>query len=70
MKRHDFRHTTTMHDLVVEELQARRGVLNKIAEETGMSYDTVLRIRNREGDPAVSKIETLYRYLFAKKRRR
>lgn len=50
---------------VVSELKRREGQMRKVAEETGISYDTVLRIKNGEGDPGYSKVEQLARYLFA-----
>ena len=51
-------------DLVVAELEKRQGDLRTVAKETGMSYDTVLRIKNRENDPAFGRVATLYAYLF------
>lgn len=51
--------------MVVAELQRRAGELNRVARESGIPYDTVLRIKNRENDPGYSKVATLYRYLFA-----
>lgn len=44
-------------------LQANKGRLREIAAESGLSYDTVLRIKNGEGDPGFSKVQTLYRHL-------
>lgn len=40
------------------------GELTVVARETGMSYDTVMRIKNRENDPGYSKVRTLADYLF------
>lgn len=51
-------------DAVVSELEARKGDLPKVARESGVPYDTVLRIKNRENDPGYSKVQTLHRYLF------
>jgi hypothetical protein len=50
---------------VVAELERRKGDLLKVARATGLSYDTVLRIKNRENDPGYSKVVTLHAYLFA-----
>lgn len=50
-------------DRVVEALQGRVGELPRVARETGVPYDTVLRIKNREGDPGYSKVATLAAYL-------
>lgn len=44
-------------------LETNKGRLRDIAAETGISYDTVLRIKNGEGDPGFSKVQTLYRFL-------
>ena len=51
-------------DLVVAELEKRQGDLRTVAKESGIPYDTVLRIKNRENDPAFSRVATLYAYLF------
>lgn len=50
---------------VVAELERRVGDLPKVAKECGLTYDTVLRIKNRENDPGYSKVQALHRYLFA-----
>ncbi len=49
---------------VVAELERRVGDLPKVAKDCGLSYDTVLRIKNRENDPGYSKVKTLHDYLF------
>lgn len=49
---------------VVAELNERTGDLPRVARESGVPYDTVLRIKNRENDPGYSKVRTLHRYLF------
>lgn len=49
---------------VVAELNERKGDLPKVARESGVAYDTVLRIKNRENDPGYSKVQTLATYLF------
>lgn len=47
---------------VRNRLAADAGNLRRVAEETGITYDTVLRIRNGEGDPGYSKVRTLADY--------
>lgn len=49
-------------ECVKEQLQARKGSLRQVAEDTGIAYDTVHRIKNGEGDPGYSKIKTLVEY--------
>lgn len=49
---------------VVAELERRIGDLPKVAKDCGLSYDTVLRIKNRENDPGYSKVKALHDYLF------
>ncbi|MBX3603219.1 MAG: helix-turn-helix transcriptional regulator [Rubrivivax sp.] len=59
------------HDLlerVIGELDRRRGDLRDVAKEAGLSYDTVLRIKNRENDPGYSKVKALAEVLFADER--
>lgn len=51
-------------EAVVRELTNRQGDLPKVAQDTGIPYDTVLRIKRRENDPGYSKVQTLHRYLF------
>lgn len=51
-------------DLVVAELGRRVGDLASIARGAGVSYDTLLRIKNRENDPGYSKVRRLYEHLF------
>ena len=54
-----------MNDLLTfvrDELHRSRGDLNRIAKATGVSYDTVLRIKNAEGDPGYSKVQILAQY--------
>lgn len=50
---------------VVAELESRKGDLPKVARESGIPYDTVLRIKNRENDPGYSKVRALADYLFS-----
>ena len=54
---------TDLLDRVVAELDRRKGDLPKVARETGLSYDTILRIKNRENDPGYSKVRLLADYL-------
>jgi DNA-binding phage protein len=51
-----------LRERVIAELNRRLGDLAKIAKETELSYDTVLRIKNREGDPFYGKIRRLADY--------
>lgn len=57
-------HETDLLERVVAELDARRGDLPKVSRESGIPYDTVLRIKNRENDPGYSKVRALAQYLF------
>jgi|688.fasta_scaffold409247_2 transcriptional regulator with XRE-family HTH domain len=50
---------TDLLEAVIESLQARTGSLRAVAEEAGLSYDTVLRIKARESDPGYSKVRRL-----------
>lgn len=61
----------TILDQVVEELERRTGTgdLRAVAAESGIPYDTILRIKNRENDPAFSRVQHLHNTLFPKKRR-
>ena len=56
---------TDQLDFVRAELERRKGDIRRIAEQTGISYDTCLRIKNAEGDPGYSKVRTLYSHLSA-----
>ncbi len=64
---------TDLLESVIAELERRKGDLPSVAKASGLSYDTVLRIKNRENDPGYSKVQALHRLLFpgdiAKKRR-
>lgn len=48
---------------VRSELESHVGELHQIAKSSGISYDTLLRIKNSEGDPGHSKVQTLARHL-------
>ena len=56
--------TENILEKVVAELSSRTGELRKVATESGIAYDTILRIKNREGDPGFGKVDALYRFLF------
>lgn len=58
------RHQTDLLARVVAELESRKGDLPKVAKESGVPYDTVLRIKNQESDPGYSKVRKLADYLF------
>jgi len=55
---------TDLLERVVAALEARRGDLPTVARESGVPYDTVLRIKNRENDPGYSRVVKLAAYLF------
>lgn len=48
--------------LIRQRLAEDTGRLRQIAADTGISYDTILRIKNGEGDPGYSKVQTLATY--------
>lgn len=50
---------TDLLDAVVAELERRKGDLAAIARVSGVAYDTVHRIKNRENDPGYSKVRAL-----------
>ena len=49
---------------VVAELEKRTGSLGTVSADTGIKYDTVLRIKNGEGEPGYDKVRKLFEYLF------
>ncbi len=51
--------TPDLLDLVVAELQRRKGELPAISRAAGVAYDTVHRIKNRENDPGYSRVRRL-----------
>jgi hypothetical protein len=56
----------SMHDFVVNGLQASKGTWPAIAEATGISKRTIEKIASREiEDPGVSHIEKLANYFRA-----
>lgn len=48
--------------LVRQRLINDVGRLRLVAEETGIPYDTILRIKNEEGDPGYSKVQAIADY--------
>lgn len=52
---------------VAAELERRKGELPEVAKSAGLTYDTVLRIKNGENDPGYSKVMALHRALFGPK---
>ena len=54
----------TMLSKVVDELNSRATSMRKVASDTGISYDTVLRVKNQESDPAFGLVLALHNYLF------
>lgn len=53
---------------VVAELEQRRGDLPRIARDSGIPYDTILRIKNRQNDPGYSKVRHLHEFLFPQRK--
>lgn len=53
-------------NIIRAELERRKGDIRRISEETGLSYDTVLRIKNGEGDPGFTKVAILAEHLGVK----
>lgn len=61
---------TTQPDLltqVVAELERLKGDLARVARESGVPYDTVLRLKNRENDPGFSLVKRMHEHLFGAK---
>lgn len=52
-------HDPDLLERVVRELNERKGDLRAVADTSGIPYDTVLRIKNREGDPGYSKVRRM-----------
>jgi predicted transcriptional regulator len=48
--------------IIRNHLESDVGQLRRVAEETGIPYDTILRIKNGEGDPGYSKVQALTLY--------
>lgn len=60
----DMDEPTDLLEKVVTALTERKGDLPRVAKESGVPYDTVLRIKNRENDPGYSRVKALHDYLF------
>lgn len=50
---------TDLLEAVISELERRKGDLPAVAKASGVPYDTVHRIKNREGDTAYAKVRAL-----------
>jgi len=50
-------------DFVRSKLKTSKGQLRNIATQSGVSYDTVLRVRNGKVDPGYSKVRALADHL-------
>lgn len=48
----------TVRQLLADDV----GRLRLVAEKTGIPYDTILRIKNGEGDPGYSKVQAISDY--------
>jgi predicted transcriptional regulator len=53
---------TDLLHFVRDSLTRSMGDLPKVSRATGIPYDTVLRIKNGEGDPGYSKVQRLAEY--------
>ena len=53
---------TDLLHFVRDSLTRSMGDLPKVSRDTGIPYDTVLRIKNGEGDPGYSKVQRLAEY--------
>jgi predicted transcriptional regulator len=49
-------------EFVRSELASSRGELPRVSRHTKIPYDTILRIKNGEGDPGYSKVQRLADY--------
>lgn len=56
-------HDPDLLERVVRELNDRKGDLRAVSDDSGIPYDTVLRIKNGEGDPGYSKVRRLAGHL-------
>ena len=50
---------TDLLNAVRERLRGDLGNLRHVAEETDICYDTLLRIKNGEGDPGYAKVRAI-----------
>ena len=53
---------TDLLHFVRDSLTRSMGDLPKVSRDTGIPYDTVLRIKHGEGDPGYSKVQRLAEY--------
>ena len=53
-------------EFVRSQLAAHKGDLRRVAAESGIAYDTCLRVKNGEGDPGYSKVRKLADYFASK----
>jgi len=51
--------TQDLLDAVVAALRERRGDLRAVARDAGLSYDTVLRVRDQEHDTGYAKVRAI-----------
>lgn len=56
-------HQSGLRLRVVHALRERQGGLRRLADESGISYDTVLRVKNEENDPGYSTVVKLALHL-------
>ena len=56
--------TPNLRQRVADELERRRGNMKRISVATGVSYDTLLRIKGLELEVGYSKVQTVHDYLF------
>jgi predicted transcriptional regulator len=58
---------TAILDYVLAKLEAAKGTWPDIAEETGVPYDTIAKIFQRQiVDPKISKVQLLYNHFRAR----
>jgi predicted transcriptional regulator len=53
---------TSMLEVVQAELRNRAGSIRRVASETGIPYDTLLRVKNGKNDPGYSLVLKLYEF--------
>ena len=53
-------------EAVRAELKIREGGLQTVAKGTGITYDTIRRIKNGRNDPGYSKVRLLHDFLFGR----
>lgn len=55
--------STRPPEVIAKHLGVHAGALRRVAEESGVPYDTILRLKNKEGDPRFGTLERTARYL-------